>query len=513
MTLNSKNFQTKDATQANILLDYYLGCQKTHLVKMLDGLWENQSGKREEWREKGIVPRTRNITKSIIDKSGLLFNDRPTLMVRTGETTVQVDPTLNQLLESSSWLEFFQTVDAFTRLLKSTVVLTQRYIPNETTTVGGEYRYNAFNGEGLRLLCMHPGNCVIETDPLDNVIEFAYLIDVPDELKDPHNKDAWAYRHMTASTITDVLVQQTHTKENKETIISTVENPDAICPVTVFYDTAKSYQRMFPHIPEDLAELQAMYNISLSDTEFSIAWAKNSTLFTDRKIESTDGKPVSNITPDDTAYSDANYLKTSQANSKGEKSLGGLGSIVQMEPDPDGKAPYIDFKAPNVQLQPLNSIIEEIVKAVASDFSVNLRNASTAQASSGFALIVESMDNLNLREQRAHFFCAGLKHMHKILKVLYPELIQGELEVTFAKPALPINKTEQQQLWQQKISSGLASRKDYFIQVENMTEAQAMAKITEIDSLASSPQVSLSTVEKTDDSADDENANAKDENE
>src|ERR1700677_555959 len=96
----AKDFNSHKAKTMNQLIDYYEGCQLKHVQAMLDGKAHGSFGARKNWRERGMVPRNRNITKSIVDKSGLLMNAPPKLTVQTASNVEgQDEPLLNAILE------------------------------------------------------------------------------------------------------------------------------------------------------------------------------------------------------------------------------------------------------------------------------------------------------------------------------------------------------------------------------------------------------------------------------
>ena len=106
---------------------------------------------------------------------------------------------------------------------------------------------------------------------------------------------------------------------------------------------------------------------------------------------------------------------------------------------------------------------------------------------SGFQLVVEEIDNLQLRKKRQRQCEAHLKRFYEVFKlvclvgggIIFPDDV--ELEVTFSDPGLPVNQKEQEEVWSIRIKEGRASRVDYFMAVEGMTKEEAEAKVQEID--------------------------------
>ena len=109
--ISAKDFNSKEARLTNQLVDYYKGKQLKHVVAMLNGRAHGGFGARKAWKERGMVPRVRNITKSIVDKSGLLFNRAPKLTIQLpNQVQTVTDPLFMAIMEGSDWLETFQNV-------------------------------------------------------------------------------------------------------------------------------------------------------------------------------------------------------------------------------------------------------------------------------------------------------------------------------------------------------------------------------------------------------------------
>src|SRR5690348_15166996 len=120
--LTHKHLRTQEAQDCQKLLDLYEGNQLQYVIKDLEKY-------RDDWKARKFIPRTRNITKAIIDKSGLLFNQPPALeVVMAPGTAPVVDATFQELMERSDWTEFFQNVDVYARLCKSVIILQQKYV-------------------------------------------------------------------------------------------------------------------------------------------------------------------------------------------------------------------------------------------------------------------------------------------------------------------------------------------------------------------------------------------------
>jgi hypothetical protein len=222
----------------------------------------------------------------------------------------------------------------------------------------------------------------------------------------------------------------------------------------------------------------------LTDTELAIAHQKQKTLFTNARVEGSTGKGQNQtllgvpfaeegFTPGGSAYPQ-NMVNTTNSN------MGGLGKVVTVSTGDPQTQPFVKFDGPTSELDKLTEVMESLIKAVAYDWSVSLRSEGSGKASSGFQIIVEEMDNLQLRDKRAHSMQAGMRRFYDICQRLYPTLTQGMLRVKFAPPSLPVNTVEQEAIWSSRIAAGRASVLDYMREVHGLDDDAAWEKIEEI---------------------------------
>lgn len=432
-----------DSKFARKALNYYDGKQTQELINFLS----DSSSFRKHWREKGMVPRSRNITKAIVDKSGLLFSGpQPKLEVWAGGKIDQVaSDTLLNLMDNSEWIEFFTNFDNQVRLLKTGIVLIQQ------------------SEEGRLILdALHRGNCVVKIDSITRQIK---------ELLFMSDADGETYRHFTAETIVDY----SYDNKSKTLIIEgQQENTYGVIPAAIFHDTATPRCGVWNIVPHDLVGMNEAYNIHLMESEYAAAWAKVKTLFTNAKIDGSGGMMEAQFTPDSPL---PRYMPTNTP-----AAVGGPGRIVEIDAGP-GMTPYVEYKGPDVSLEPIDGMFASWVKDFAADWSVRLAGAGNGMASSGFQLIVEEMPNLELRRSRQKMMNAGFARFYRVLVFVMNGVLpaDGELFIEFSEPSLPVDKKVELEVWARKISEGLATREDYFMEIEGMTAEEARAKVIRID--------------------------------
>ena len=477
-TITYADFQTDEATDTRKAIDYYEGNQLDYVQDMLDGKG-NGYGKYEDWRNRGLIPYVRNITKSIVDKSGLLFNKPPVLgIIPPGSKKMITDETFVTIMNEADYLEFFHNVDVYTRLVKSTVVLQQKYIPSERNTVSGEYRFDPVQGDALLLILLHRGNSAVKMDITNTkVVELGYLIDVQNNPADTDEDDAgdvWYYRYINGEVIQDYRVKG----DKEEPFGPATPNLDGIVAASMFYDINKPRNGAWVDSPEDIVSMQEAYNLYLTHVRFAAKWQMEKTLFTDSPI--VDSQQLSQNIQGIAAPVGKTPPGTMYGQNQTKKTLGGLGRIVSLMPGQNDKPPFVKFDGPNTDLNIIDEMIRNQVRDVAFDWDVNINLGNEVRASSGFQLIVEDLHNLQLREKRAQAFRAGLRRFYNITKRLYTELTEGTLWADFAPPSIPINTLEQEQLWQMRLDGNRSSLKDYFMETQEMKDQEAEDKIAEI---------------------------------
>lgn len=446
-------FETKEAELSEKIVDLYLGKQEKHLIKTL-----NSSPDRQNWREQGIKPRHRNIMKMIVDKSGLLFNDKaPDLAVYNTKEDEQPDVSqsalLKMLLDQVQFMEFFSNFDVLVRLLKTAMVLVQ------------------FDSESKQLvfLPLTQHNSYVKTK--GNRIES--LIYEVGEI----GEELYEYRVFTKELIQDYQVNE---KTGEEILIQTLPNPFGIIPVAVFHDTNIPMFDFWNVIPTELAQINEIYNLHITDSEFAAAWSKQKTLFTNVQF---DAGGTQSLEIDETHGGALPRLIPKQGGLQG-----GPSRVINFSSSA-GEQAVIEYKGPDVDLSNIDKMIQTWVADFAADWCVNVKLAGQGtNTDSGFKLVVEEMSNLELRKQRARMFEAGFARLFEVIRQVVNVYMPGSFNETsvlftqFHKPALPIDEKLNEEIWSRKISEGRSSRVMYFMEMYGYSKEEAQAIILEIDS-------------------------------
>lgn len=443
----------EEAELTDKILDYYDGEQEEHLIKILN----DPSKGRKEWQQKGIIPRTRNIMKMIVDKSGLLFNDKaPKLDVYSGGSVDEAQSAkLQAELEKVDWVEFFTNFDSVVRMLKTACVLVQ---------------YDEEDGQLVFDILTQQNSAV--------VLNYAKKIDtlVYRTSGEGEENEKSTYRVFTKELIQDYEVDE----KGHESITMTMPNPYGIIPLAVFHDTNTPRCDFWNEIPRDLLQINEMYNLHITDSEYAASWSKVKTVVTNAKIEANSS---AQFEPQEVYGSPLpRYLPTAASTA-----IGGPGKVITLDTMGVDNV-FFDWKGPEVNLEPIDNMFNKWVADFAADWAVNVKDANGGVADSGFKLIVEEMPNLELRKKRQRMMEAGFKRLFKVIKTIMNFNFAGyfsedaELFAVFSAPALPVDETVDENLWSRKIAEGRASLTDYFVTKYGMTRTEALAKIAEIRS-------------------------------
>jgi hypothetical protein len=448
-----------EAENAEKALEYYDGDQ----YEAMEELLSHPAKGRKKWRERGIIPRFRNITQMVVEKSGKLFKDKsPTIQIfDRGSNQVNEDATntLLQELEKTDYLEFFNNLDSTTRLLKTTAVLVQ---------------WDTINRE-LAFELLHRGNCAIVMDSmLKNIMALIYKTSEMDDIE--------TYRIITVDEYIDIIEEESEiTGVSNVAISERIPNPYGIIPLAFFHDTRTPRNCLWNKPGMDLVSLNELYNLHLTDSEYAISWSKLPTLFTNcafgesgnqqLEVAALFGEKLPHYIPKD-----------------GSELIGGPSRVIQL--DSNGvDSPFIEYKSPQIDIKPLDEVVTNWMDQFAADWSVRMVTGGTGSANSGFQLVVEELPNRELRQQRAKMFTAGFKRLYKIIsQVINTQYgfeylpFNSDAYIEFPIFELPVDESADEIMWSERIKSGRASIIDYLMAKQSLTKEEAISKAQEIAS-------------------------------
>lgn len=443
---------TDRAKWATKSLNYLDGLQLEELSKTLS----DPGHGRKKWKERGFIPRTRNLTKAVIEKSAQLFSGTaPELGVwRAGSDAPDDEQTqrLMDELHKVDWVEFFNNVDQVVRLLKTAIVLVQW---DSTDNV-------------LVLDILHRGNCEVIINPATRKIQS--LIQ-----KTACDGDSTYYRVWTPLEIIDLR----HQAEKGVSIVGREPNTLGLVPAVPFYDTAPPRSGFWVEAPHDLVGMNEMVNLHITDSEWSAAFAKRPTPITNMKFT------LDSMTADVVETTPYESPLPRLATSSTPEITTGPDTVIQLN-SRGVDNPFFKYESPTVDFKSLDEMVMGWIHAYAADWSVRINAAGQGSATSGFQLIVEELPNLELRKKRSKQFEAALRRMYGVVSSVLNQVKGNYLDptatlaATFEEPNLPLDQKESEEIWEMKIAGGRASVIDYLMKTEELTSDEAVERYRQI---------------------------------
>ncbi len=445
---------TKQAAKALKSLAYYDGQQEDYLIKKLNE-------QRSDWMKKKINPRWRNITKMVVEKSGMLFKDQmPKLEIFDAEMVNENKPAtelLYELFNREEFSEFWTNFDQILRLLKTACVLVQWDAEEKKYCPG----------------ILHRGNMEVVLSPINRKV-----------IGMIHQVAGNMWRVWTEDEVIDVIENETSARVRGQATYTTVVSPNTygVIPMTPFYDTNVPRQGFWVEQDESLVGINELYNLHLTDSEYSVLWSKLSTLFTNMRPSGEQG--TNNVEFAEVYNSPLPRQVPASAINAGV--MAGPGQAVVLD-SMGVDSPFVEYRNPDIDLKQADEVVDNWVRNFAADWSVRIEVNGQARAASGFQFIVEEMPNLELRKQRQRMFENGFKRLYRVLREVhnvsmgvtaFPQ--DSQLFVQFDPPALPVDLQVQETVWSVRIAEGRATEIDYFVAVQGISKEEAEQKFADI---------------------------------
>lgn len=430
-------------------IHYFDGYQEKEMINFLN---DGNRGRRD-WQARGYIPRFRNVTKMVVEKSGRLFVGGLPQMDVFKANEQQSDEAMtvayNEAISRVEFHEVFSEFDQLVRLLKTGLILVQYDTANEKITLDQ----------------MHRGNCAVMIDPATKDIS-ALIYRFSDT-------DCTAqFRIITKDEMIDLMEVTGHGAQRDIVETGRAENIWGIVPAVQFYDTNIPRSGFWVDGGYDLIQLNEMVNIHITDTEWLVSFQKRPTLFTNATIGTNDYDNLEESTGYSTGGLPRQYAAGSSVTTGPDKVI----SVDTAGVD----APFVEYKAPVVDIKQMDDVVTSWINMYARDWSVNVRNDSTGLATSGFQLVVEGLDNRELRVQRQRMMTQGLKRFYRVLRVIIntakgTEVFSedSDLFVNFPEEDLPVDAKEQEDLWSLRIAEGRASTISYLMETLSVSREEA----------------------------------------
>jgi hypothetical protein len=147
------------------------------------------------------------------------------------------------------------------------------------------------------------------------------------------------------------------------------------------------------------------------------------------------------------------------------------------------ETPFFEFAAPTANVTEFMAWMNPFREAVADEWGVNLNVGGTGSADSGFKLIVEEFENIELRQTRivaAKQFEQDLYQVFAIMGQVHTDWnldVNAECMADFQEPALPVNKTEDWMISKEQLALGIISPEEYWKMLDpDLTDEQLAVK-------------------------------------
>lgn len=442
----------KDGKLARKSLDFLDGLQIPHMVQRLN---QRQSG-RQNWKERGFIPMFRNLTKSVVERSGLLYTKgMPTISLVDVVTEEQIDDltTLyNDYLDNAEFDEFCMNLDDTVRLLKTVYVLTEYDVQSDS----------------YYFCILHEGNSEVEYVKGTNQIDYvAYLTGDDETSFSLRIIDNEFYTDWTIKSIT-----QSSTSSMTAELVSKVDNPYGTVPVSIYHDVKSPRTGRENEIDPDLISLNEELNMFMSDIGFASSWSMRKTLFTNASFGDSSALEVATPDSESSTYPSKLTNVTTQTN----RVIAGPDQAVIM--DTRGiDSPFIEYKGPDFNIQQLLDLWKFMIQGIAHDWSVAINFDGMGTANSGFQLVVQEIPNMELRQKRQRMAECGLKRLVETM-IMVHDKIYGQTTmvvpvVEFPEYHLPMDPESLDKLWFGRIDKGVATKEDYLVNVLGYTPTEA----------------------------------------
>jgi len=399
------NLTSKSVKSAQVAVDYLENDMLGHMHQLL-------AKHITKYDKRGFVPIYENLTRILIERSAKSYKVSPKRAVMVGDTVSDGQTQIyNDLIKGTNLNFIAQDVDTRARLLKAAVLLPQ--VDTDEQGIG--------SGK-INLSVLSRNNCDVKVNRMTGEIEGLFYTAGMVGLR-----DGQIYHHWTPGVITDL---------EGDKVTGERANPYGMVPAAILHDTRPPASGELWRYPawEQLTQLNNGINLFNTETLYNARFAMV-------------GSPVTNmIIPEGTVM--------------------GIDSPLSMSTG-DGSDPFFEYKSPTVQISQILDWLTKLKDGVSDEWGVNLKFAAGSIADSGFKLLVEEFENIELRQQRlvaAKRFEAELYHVLAVMSQVHSWGldINGIGVADFPEPALPVNQSQDWLIAKEQLALGILSPEEYW---------------------------------------------------
>lgn len=376
----------------------------------------------KDWQKRKFVPLYENPTKILIERSAKTYKESPKRAVTVnGEVSEGQTEAYNDLLRGTNLNFISQDLDARARLFRASLLLPQFDTESEKLT--------------LTVLSRNNSDVSFDrnTGEMDGLIYTAGIRGI---------NGGQLYHLWTPTEIRDF--------EDGDLVGSAMPNPYGIIPAAILNDTRPPLGELWKYKSwEQLLQLSDGVNLFNTEALFNARYAMV-------------GSPVTNMEiPEGTV----------------------MGIDAPKSFKSDGAAdPFFEFTSPTANVTEFMAWFKPFREAIADEWGVNLNIAGSGTADSGFKLIVEEFENIELRQTRivaAKQFEEDLYQVFAAMSVVHDWGLdsEGRGVADFKEPALPVNKTEEWTIAKEQLALGVLSLEEYWLKIDpDLTTVQLAEK-------------------------------------
>jgi hypothetical protein len=340
-----KRIKTDDVRSAKKAVDYLNNHMKPHVHQLLKDTFK-------DWEKRGFRAFYENPTRILVERSAKTYKEAPKRVVYNGETedTAQTEK-YNELLQSAKINPVTQNLDKHSRLLRAAVLLVQVARPEQLPMKTEE--------PVITLDVLSRDNCDIKRHPITGDIEsLIYSAGIVGK------QNGQVFHIWTNERIIDLEDMGAERYE----VTGNFENPYGFIPAAILYDTEETTGNPWKYPAWDQL-ISASDGINLFNSEALFNGSRGMV-----------GQPVTNM-------------------SFAKGTVMGLDAPILLEGG-GAEDTFFEYRNPQVNITQFLEWLNAFKEQIADEWGVNLNVGGTGSADSGFKLIVEEFENIELRQQR-----------------------------------------------------------------------------------------------------------------
>jgi hypothetical protein len=360
-----------------------------------------------DWKKRKFVPVYENPTRILVERSAKSYKTPPKRVVNiNGEASEAQTQAYSDLLKRTNIDFISQDVDARARITAASLLMPQYDEESKT----------------INLSVLSRDNCDVKlnriTGAIDGIIYTAGYVGL---------NGGQIYHIWTPEEIRDY---------EGEKLMGVTDNPYGMVPAAILHDIRPPatselwrYKKW-----EQLTQLSDGINLFNTEALFNARYGMV-------------GSPVTNMEIP-------------------EGTVTGIDSPLSLNSN-GADTPFFEFTSPTMNVTEVMNWFKPFRESIADEWGVNLNIAGSGTADSGFKLVVEEFENIELRQTRiqaAKEFEYSLYNVFATMSEVHDFGLDkaAECMADFDEPSLPVNNAEEWMIAKEQIALGLLSPEEYW---------------------------------------------------